>query len=67
MARRGNKRVGAVARVMIALSIALVLIAIVVAATAIRDQRANPGRGSSTLPVQAERAGVQRGQLPPSN
>lgn len=67
MAKRNNQRVGVATRIMIALSIALVIVAIAVAATAIKNQRAAPQPGSSALPGQAAKAGVQPGGLPSAN
>ena len=56
---RGNKPVGLAARILIALSIAVVLVAIVVGIVAIRNQQAFPARGAATLPGQAAETGAQ--------
>jgi hypothetical protein len=53
---RGNKPVGRAAKIMMALSVAAILCAIVVSIIAVQYQRAYPVRGSASLPVQAAAA-----------
>jgi len=58
MSPRGNKPVGLIARLMMILTAALVLVGIWAGIKAANNQQAFPARGAAALPEQAARAGA---------
>jgi cell division protein FtsL len=56
---RRNKRVGRAAKILMVLSVAAILCAIVVSVSAVSNQQAYPARGAASLPGQAASAGAR--------